>query len=173
MARLKSTVRQAIDQLPAHIVENLAKGGMRKLLTVIANGARENCRSPEVKADIKISVRVEPGLIVGKVLVKGPNAFKAPWLEHGTDPHFITIEDGLREGRTVRRVNKLVREGSLVVGGHFVGPTVHHPGAKPYPFIRPAVDTKLDQGLAEMRAHIAEQAGKLGSPAPAQSEDEQ
>lgn len=173
MARLKSNVRQMVDQLPEHIEQKLAKGGMRKLLNVVADGARELCRSPEVAADINVSVRVEPGLVTGKILVKGRNAFKAPWLEYGTDPHFITVDPEASGGRTARRVNKLVREGSLVIGGHFVGPSVHHPGAKPYPFIRPAIDTKLDDGLAAMRSHIADQAGKLKSPAPAGAEDQE
>lgn len=173
MARLRSNVRQAIERLPEHVEQTLARGGMRKLLTVVADGARDLCRSPEVAADIKISTRVEPGLVTGKVMVKGPNAFKAPWLEYGTDAHFITVDDSVSEGRTARRVNELARNGSLVISGHFVGTSVHHPGARPYSFMRRAIDTKLDDGLAVMRGHIAGQAGKLNAAASAAPEDEE
>ena len=74
--------------------------------------------------------------------------------ETGTAPHFIRVDDSQRRGMGINRINKSVKEGSLVINGKFVGATVHHPGARPHPFLRPALDMKEGEAIAAAQAYI-------------------
>src|SRR3546814_7310576 len=100
----------------------------------------------------------EDGLIIAKMQVKGPGSYIAPWLEYGTDPHFISVDDSQRDGMSVRKVNQKVTaaggDGSLVINGHFVGTTVFHPGARPHPFLRPALDIKEGEAIDRKRKRL-------------------
>jgi HK97 gp10 family phage protein len=148
-------------------------GGLRAGANVIADEARTECRSEEVRDTIDVVSRSEKGVAVAKVRTAGEGAYIAPWLEHGTDPHLISVDAADRSGRTIKRINRQVREGSLVIGGHFVGPVVHHPGAKPYPFMRPALERKLGDAVTVIRNEIARRSTKQGlaEPAPPQDAD--
>jgi hypothetical protein len=172
-----------LASLPANLERNVLRGALKAGADEYAEGARENCRSEEVRATIGTTSRAEPGLVTAKVQTKGDGAYIAPWLEHGTDPHFISVDDEQSGGRTVRRINHLDREAakagqtgpgaSLVINGQFVGATVHHPGAKSYPFMRPAVDQRGDAAIAAISRHIAAKATKAGITTPEpQDEDE-
>jgi len=162
-----------IDALPGALERNVLRGGLRAAADVYADGAREECRSPEVRATIKTSSRAEKGFVTAKVQTKGPGSFKAPWLEYGTSEHYISVDDEAGEGRTVRRINTLVREGSLVIGGKFVGRSVLHPGARPYPFFRPAVDTREQQAVDAFTAYVVRRATKEGIFTPAPEEPDE
>jgi hypothetical protein len=171
-AKLKGGVAldQLLASLPAHMERNILRGALKAGAEEYAEGARENCRSDEVRDTIKVSSRSEPGIVSAKVQTKGPGAFKAPWLEHGTDPHFISVDDELSGGRTVSRINRLAKEPdsshSLVIGGEFAGSTVFHPGAKSHPFMRPAVDTREAEAIAAISNHIATKLTKEGLNSP-------
>ena len=41
-----------------------------------------------------------------------------------------------------------------MINGHFVGTAVHHPGARPHPFLRPALDTKEGEAIAAAQSYI-------------------
>ena len=90
----------------------------------------------------------------------------ATWLEYGTDPHFISVDDSQRQGRSVARINRLAKEPdsnhSLVIGGQFVGTTVFHPGARPEPAFRPALDTKEGEAIAAAQRYIDAKIARSG-----------
>jgi hypothetical protein len=96
----------------------------------------------------------------------GYNWFRALWLEYGTDPHFISVSESERKGRSIGRVNQQLREAggnaSLVIGGKFVGETVFHPGARPYPFLRPALDVKEADAVRAAQAYINASVSRRG-----------
>lgn len=166
-------VLRAVAALPEQLERNILRGAIRAGAESYANRARENCRSDEVRATIKTSTRAEPGLITAKVQTKGPGAYKAPWLENGTEAHFISVDDAQSDGKTVRRINRETARGSLVISGKFVGTTVHHPGARPYPFMRPAADMGGPDALAAMGAYITARATKEGlMAAPVEQEQD-
>jgi len=156
--RGKAEVKRFMAQLPAQIEERVLRGAARAAANVIADEARRRSESHEVSAAVKVATRKEPGRMVGKVQVKGPGDYIAPWLEYGTDPHFISVDDSQREGRSIGRINRQLRENdgatSLVINGKFVGTTVFHPGARPHPFLRPALDTKEAEAVAAAQAYI-------------------
>ncbi|MFD1951371.1 HK97 gp10 family phage protein [Sphingomonas arantia] len=153
--------------LPQNIERNVLRTALKAGADVFAEGAREECRSEEVRGTIQTSSRSEKGIVTAKIQTKGDGAFKAPWLEFGTDPHFISVDDDQTGGKTVRRINLEAKRGSLVIGGMFVGSTVYHPGARPYPFMRPAVDTRETAAIAAISAHIAGKMTRAGIETPA------
>lgn len=174
MARVvnREAFHARLDDLPQQLATNVLRGGLRALVVVIADEAYQLCISEEVRAAIKVSTRVEPGLVTAKLQVKGKGAYLAPWLEHGTDPHFIAVADSQRDGRSVRRINELHRDGVLVINGQFVSGTVHHPGASPHPFIRPAVDTKFGAGMDAMAGYVRTRLTKEGIATPYSEADD-
>lgn len=151
----KGEVKSFIAGIPQQLAERVLRGAARAAANIVANEARDRVISTEVRAAIKVATKVEDNRIVAKVQVKGKGAYIAPWLEYGTDPHFISVDDSQRGGLSVRKVNEKVKDGSLVIGGQFVGTTVHHPGARPHPFLRPALDTKEGEAMAAARGYIA------------------
>lgn len=162
-----------LAELPANLERNILRGALKAGAEEYAEGAREGCRSSEVRATIKTVARSEPGLVTAKVQTKGPGSYKAPWLESGTDPHFISVDDTQSGGRTIARINKDTKNGSLVIGGHFVGKTVHHPGARPFPFMRPAVDTREAAAISAIGNYIATKLTKAGLTTPLLEEPEE
>ncbi len=158
---------------PSNLERNVLRGALKAGVDEIAEGAREKCRSAEVRATIGTTSRSEPGVVTAKVQTKGDGAFKAPWLENGTDPHLISVDEEQSGGKTVRRINKETNRGSLVIGGAFVGKTVHHPGAKPYPFMRPALDEREAAAIAAIGKHIAGKMTKAGIETPVTDDPEE
>jgi hypothetical protein len=161
-------LRRAIGQLPAQLTNNVARGAARAFAAPIIADAKRRCRDEEVGESLKVTTRVEPGAVVATIGTSGKGAYRAPWAENGTRPHLIAVNDQDRKGRSIGRINRLVREGSLKIGSAFVGPVVDHPGARPYPFLRPAIDSETDAGMEAATAYVAKRlaAGDLSTPAP-------
>jgi hypothetical protein len=138
---------------------NMLRGAARAAAKVVADEAKVLSISREVSAAVKVATRVEDDRIVALVQVKGPGAYIAPWLEYGTSAHFISVDESQRQGRSVGVINKSAKEAggnhSLVIGGKFVGTTVLHPGARPHPFLRPALDLKQDEAIAAAQRYIS------------------
>lgn len=180
--RGRSEVQRFLAALPGQLEAKLLRGAARAAATVVADDAKTRLggRHAVVSGDtkvliadaIKVVTKNEPGRVIAKVQVKGPGAYVAPWLEYGTAPHFISVDDAQREGRSVNRINRLEKEGSLVIGGKFVGKTVHHPGARPHPFLRPALDTKRAEAIRAAQEHINARIGHNGGPLLADEGDE-
>lgn len=172
-----------LASLPANLERNVLRGALKAGADEIAEGAREGCRSAEVREAIQTTSRLEKGLVTAKVQTKGEGAYLAPWLEYGTDPHFISVDEAYRGGRTVGRINRLERaattEGrdgpsrTLIINGKPVGSTVHHPGAKPYPFMRPAVATREAAAIAAVGEHIRAKLTKTGLSSPSAEEPDE
>ena len=168
-----SALTRAIQRLPGQIHDNVARGAAKAFAAPIVEDARQRCRDEEVAASLKAKTRVEPDAVVVTIGTSGKGAYKAPWLEYGTKPHFISVAAADSGGRTVGRINRLNkaadREGSLRIGGNFVGPVVHHPGAKETKFLRPAIDSQWEAAVAAASAYFAKRmtAGDLNRPAPA------
>lgn len=150
----RSEVSNFIMSIPAALEDRVLRGAARAGAQVVATEAKHLSVSSEVAAAIKIATSLEDGRVIAKVQVKGRGAYIAPWLEYGTDPHFISVDESQRQGMSIGRINKQVREGSLIIGGNFVGSTVFHPGARPYPFLRPALDTKAGEAVAAAQSYI-------------------
>lgn len=164
--RGKSDVKRFIAQLPGNLERNVLRGAARAAGNVVAEEAKSRSVSDEVSSAIKVATSSEDGRVIAKVQVKGKGSYLGPWLEYGTDPHFISVDDSQRNGMSVRRINQNAKDGSLVIGGKFVGATVFHPGARPHPFLRPALDIKENEAVAAAQAYINRRvaSGDIESP---------
>lgn len=159
----KTAVKRYFSAVPTALIEKVLPGAARAGGKVIADEAELRCESDIVRKAIVTRVKREGTLITVKVGVKGrwANAV-GNWLEYGTDGHFISVDDSQRQGRSVNRINRLAKAGSLVISGQFVGNTVWHPGARPYPFLRPALDLRQDEAIAAAQGYINARLSRLG-----------
>jgi hypothetical protein len=157
----KGDVGRYFDQLPQQVRDKLLRGAARKMAEVVAEEMRLRVTSDTVRAAITVETRLVGTQIISRATIKkgsGKSAnwarTLANWLEYGTSAHFISVDVSQRRGLSVRKVNDKVKDGSLVIGNQFVGTTVHHPGARPHPFMRVSMDTKGDDARAAGQAYI-------------------
>lgn len=143
-----------LDALPGNLKQNVLRGAMRAGATVVAGQAKANTNSSEVREGIYVSTGARNGTIVAKVKLKGFAASVGIWAEYGTAAHWISIDKADRRVG-IRTINRNERQGvSLVIGGKFVGPSVHHPGGRPHPFLRPALDARENDAIEAMANYI-------------------
>ncbi|WP_066723566.1 hypothetical protein [Sphingomonas pituitosa] len=148
-------VARYLANLPAEIEAKLLRGAGRAAGAVVKEEAQARALSAEVRDDVVLRSSSRDGRIVVKVTVKpGWGYSLGVWQEWGTAAHFISVAEDQRQGRSIGRINKLSKEGSLVIGGQFVGATIYHPGARPHPFLRPALDMRGSDAIAAAQAYI-------------------
>ncbi len=151
-----SAVKRFMSQLPAQIESRLLMGAARAGGAVILAEAKERSISQDVDEALTMKAKRGTGQVTVKVYVKpGWARSVGTWLEYGTAPHFISVDDTQRRGMSVKRINTVGKEkGSLVIGGKFVGATVFHKGATAHPFMRVSLDVKGVEAVAAAQAHI-------------------
>lgn len=177
-------LQRALDELPAKIEANIMRGAMRAGAKVLAKGAKANVAAIRdtglLQDDIRYGAQLDSkaGQVYGYVRAGGHGgAFYAHMVEKGTAAHFIRVKQEARPTRMTRRgvkaysigtINKMVKRGSLTIGGSFVGASVSHPGAKKKPFLRPALDMHATAAVEAMREYIRQRlATKHGIDVPA------
>lgn len=152
-----------IRSLPEQIEQKLLRGATRAGANVIAQEVRDTTHSSDIRGAVKVRLRSDDGRVVASIEARGPGSYLAVWEEYGTSPHFISVDDNQRGGRSVQRINRLSKEaGSLVIGGKFVGKTVFHPGARPHPVFRPALDLKKADAIKAAQAYIDARISRAG-----------
>lgn len=173
-ARGQAEVSRYFDGLRADVVRSLLPGAARAGAKVIADEAREKVTSEAVRQGIRTAVRADDGRVVARIFVaKGWSLSVGIWLEYGTDPHYITVDDSQRQGMSAGRINRLKKNaGTLVINGKPVGRTVLHPGARPHPFMRPALDTKEREAFAAAQSHIDKRVRPGGIAPDPEGDDE-
>jgi HK97 gp10 family phage protein len=124
-----SELNDFLQQLAPKIERNVLRTGLRAGAKVVLPVAKGNIRSHsgELAASLKVGTRGRGGVVTGYVRTK---VYYARFVEYGTVPHSITAKD--RKG--------------LSIGGLFFQ-SVQHPGAKPHPFLRPALDTQAQAAV--------------------------
>ena len=135
---------QFLDELPAKLQKNVMRGALRAGCNVIRAEAKawcppgtpsaENVRlyggyTGALRDSIRVGAKSSGSIVTGYVKaggkVKGADVYYAHMIEYGTKAHTIKARDG----------------GALSFGGGFVQ-SVRHPGIKPRPFMRPALDSQ-------------------------------
>lgn len=163
--------RYLLQRVPAALEKKLLRGAAKAAGEVLANEAKARVASQVVREAIVVRSRHKDGVVRVEVTVtrRWPRSL-AYWLEYGTSRHFISVDDGQRRGRGTRRLNQQLREAkgdaSLVIGGKFVGATVLHPGARPHPFLRPALDTKASEAVTAAQNYITVRLAREGLGGP-------
>lgn len=137
----------------------ILRGAARAGAKVIADEIKGSTPSGVVREAVRITTKSGDGRMVARIDLK-PGWARAvgTWLEYGTSPHFISVDKSQRRGRSVSRINQQANghdtSHSLVIGGKFVGATVFHPGARPHPTFRPALDTKEADAITAAQGYI-------------------
>jgi len=121
-----------LQQLPAKVEQSVLRGALRAGANVVMAEAKANVPvdSGQLRDGLKVSTSSRRGRVTAKVKATGKHAFIAPWLEYGTAAHKITAKKGK----------------GLFFGGLFVK-GVQHPGARPKPFLRPALDGRAQDAV--------------------------
>ncbi|MEG3089503.1 HK97 gp10 family phage protein [Sphingomonas sp. PB4P5] len=155
-------------------MKKVLRGAGRAGAKVVEDEMKVRSISQDVDEAIVTKTKGDDTRIVVKITIKpGWARSVATWLEYGTDPHFISVDDSQRDGMTVKRVNEQTKTGSLVIGGKFVGATVFHPGARAHPFMRVSLDVKEAEAVAAARSYINARVTRSGIVPTAEPEGDE
>jgi len=127
-----SELNTFLQQLPVKLEKNVLRGAMRAGIKVIQTEAKSNIHSVsgELAKGLKITTNTRGGKVTATLKATGPHAHVARWLEYGTKAHFIKAKAGK----------------ALSFGGHLLI-KVLHPGMRPKPFMRPALDSRAQDAV--------------------------
>lgn len=141
-----------LQQLPVKVEKNILRAALRAGGIVFREEARDNVpvEDGDLKASIRVTTRMKRGTIYASVKAGGRRAPHWHWVEFGTKPHKI----------------KAKKQAALAFGGK-IARTVDHPGARPKPYMRPALDAKSSAAIAAVAAKIRERLTKEGINVPA------
>jgi HK97 gp10 family phage protein len=120
-----------LQKLPVKLEVNVMRGGMRRGARVIEDEVRRNLaangsiKSGDLEGTVRSSTRRIGGAVVATVKAGDARAWYWRFVEFGTSAHWI----------------RPVKGASLFIAG-VLRKAVHHPGARPKPFMRPAMDSK-------------------------------
>lgn len=127
---------KALQTLPDRIQRGAMRGALRAGAKVVRDAARENINSVsgDLARSLKLSTRSRGTEVKASV---GTKLFYARFVEFGTRQHAIGPRD----------------DGSLYFGGRYVD-SVDHPGARPHPFLRPAIDAQASAAVAAVGQYL-------------------
>jgi HK97 gp10 family phage protein len=141
-----------MKQLSGKIYNRVLKGGMRAGQKVLADAAKANLRqngsidSGDLEKSIRIRFKRKSeryGWARAYVIAGDKKAFYAHMIEYGTGSYYTG--NGTRSGKAPYSIRPK-SAGSLFFAG-LQREQVTHPGIKPAPFMRPAVDQHTDAAL--------------------------
>lgn len=146
-----SELERFLDDLPAKLQSNVMRGALRAGAKQILEAAMarvplgppssENAsvyggHYGALRASLRVSTKVKDGKVTASVIAggkskkSGASVYYAHFVEYGTRPHTITAAN----------------RKALSLGGLFFQ-SVEHPGARPRPFMRPALDTQAQAAV--------------------------
>lgn len=125
-------LQKFLDQLPAKMEANVVRGALRAGMKLVQADAKAGAAvsSGQLRDGLKISTRIKGGRVYSRLVAKGKHGYLANWIEHGTVAHEIRPKNGK----------------SLFLAGIFSN-LVNHPGARPRPFMRPALDARAQDAV--------------------------
>lgn len=132
-------LQKFLDQLPAKMEKNVLRGALRAGMNVVKPVAKSNIRSVSglLAKGLKLSTNSKGGTVTASLKATGKHGWLARFVEFGTKAHKIAA----------RKVP------ALWFGGRFVK-SVDHPGAKPHPFMRPALDSQAQNATVAAGNYI-------------------
>jgi HK97 gp10 family phage protein len=138
-------LQKFLDQLTPKMEANIMRGALRAGMNVVKPVAAANIHpvSGLLAAGLKIFTRIRGGVVSASLRATGKHAFVARWVEFGTRAHDIVAKLG----------------GSLFFGGVFTK-VVNHPGARPKPFMRPALDGQAQAAVIAAGNYIKDRLAK-------------
>lgn len=144
---------ELLRTLSGKMQKNVNRAGLRAGAVVLKDEVVENIpvASGELRNSARITSRVRGADVTVSVKVGNRVAWYAHLVEYGTRPHEIRPKE---------------QGGALQFGG-VTTRSVQHPGTRPRPFMRPAVDLKLPAAIDAITAKIRERLTRQGLDVPA------
>jgi HK97 gp10 family phage protein len=143
-----SELAQFLDELPTKLQKNVMRGALRAGMKPVQADAKAGAAhaSGQMRDGLKISTTSRGNLVTASLKATGPHGYLARFVEFGTSAHTISAKDG----------------GALAFGGG-VYQHLNHPGQKPRPFMRPALDGQASNAVVAaaeyMKDRLATQHG--------------
>lgn len=142
-----------LQTLSVKVEKNILRSALRAGANEFKNEAKANVpvSSGKLRRSLRVSTKSKGGRVTASLKAGGKMASHAMLVEFGTKPHKIAPKNAE----------------ALLVGGQVVG-EVDHPGARPHPYLRPALDSKQGQAIAAVAAQVRKRltAEGLNVPAP-------
>jgi HK97 gp10 family phage protein len=145
-------LQKFLDELPAKIERNIMRGALRAGANVIKEEAKQqlasngSVKTGELQRGLKVSTRAKAGTVTASVKAKGKHQYIAHMIEFtGAAPHVINP-----------------KKGKAVTFGGRMFKAINHPGFKPRPFMRPALDGKAGAALVAVGEAIKKRLTKEG-----------
>lgn len=148
----------ALKQFSAKVEAKILRGGLRAGAKVIQKLAQEKCPvdSGNLRKTIRVSTSGRRGEMKAKISAGGKNGvIYAGMVEFGT----ATFYTG--KGKSKRRayqIKPLTKKALAIDGGAFA--SAEHPGIKPQPFMRPALDEGAEKAVQKMAEYIRQRIEK-------------
>lgn len=164
-------LQKFLDEFPVNVQNNIMRGALRAGMKVVKDKAKMSIegKSGELASGLRIYTRLREGVIRASLVTGGYHGYVAMWVEFGTRPHLIKVQEdekkinyrlSAKRGQLVRESMTTINRRSLIIGNNFVGPVVKHPGAKPKPFLRPALDTEGTKAVVAAAEYIKKRLAK-------------
>lgn len=136
-----------LDTLAPKLQRNVLRQALRAGANVIKPAAKANVHSVsgQLARGLKVSTGSKGGVIYSKLKATGKHAHIAVWLEYGTKAHFI----------------KAKNRKALKIGDEFAA-FARSPGARPKPFLRPALDQQAAAAVVAVGEAIKARLTKEG-----------
>jgi HK97 gp10 family phage protein len=125
-------LQKFLDELPPKLERNVMRGALRAGMNVVKPVAQANARKASglYAAGLKVGTRARGGRVTASLKATGPHGWLGKWIEFGTKPHNIAA----RKKGWLAFMNIFARE-------------VAHPGARPFPHMRPALDGQAQNAV--------------------------
>jgi HK97 gp10 family phage protein len=144
-------INDFLQKLPAKLEANVLRGALRAGANVVLESAKANVPvdTGTLRDGLKVSTRSRRGVVMARVVTTGKHAYLARWIEYGTTAHRI-----------------VARGKGMYFGGMFAK-GVNHPGGRPKPFMRPALDARARDAVVAaaeyMKKRLATKHGLTGA----------
>lgn len=159
-------LKETMDFLSV-LPERMQRNAIRQGLTAAAAPVRDEARVLAGKASGKMARAIKTGSprrnqdgtfsVQVRLDPKAPDAYLGIFQEYGVAAHLIARTGG-GEGRVavgLAAEGKGTIKGRVMkIGEDFVSGIIHHPGHAAHPFMRPALDAKVEEALAAFGVKI-------------------
>lgn len=177
---------ELLKTLPKKIEKNVMRAALREGGMVMREEARRRAPVGDgfLRRSIRVSTRGQRGSLYASVKAGNKKAFYAHMVEYGTRPHYVEVADidrgpgrGIGRRGSANRVETLasirtVNRRVLQIGANFIGPSVHHPGARAQPFMRPTADHSFRAAIKAFDKKLRERMTQEGLNVPAPAPDD-
>jgi HK97 gp10 family phage protein len=128
-----SELQKFLDTLAPRVEKNIMRGALRAGMNTVKPVAQSNVHSVSglLAKGLRVGTRARGGTVTASLKATGPHAFIARFVEYGTRPHVIRPKSG----------------GVMALGTGIFRSSVMHPGARPKPFMRPALDSQASNAV--------------------------